>query len=941
MENNETRIGELDIAVVGMNCRFPDAGNIEAYWENLKKGVESVHSISDEELLQAGISQDTINNSNYVKAGSFIEDYDKFAASFFGYSARESALMDPQQRIFLELCWHAMEKAGYDAEKFTGIIGVFAGESYNSYLLNNVIKGRSTPNNVDNFFVQILNDKDNLATRIAYKLNLNGPAITIQTSCSTSLVAVHLACQSLLNRECDVALAGGVTVRSPHKAGYFYQDELIFSKDGHCRPFDADASGTIFGSGAGVVILKRLEDAVADGDIIHAIVKASAINNDGAEKVGYTAPGRKGQEAVLTSALALANIPKESITAIETHGTGTLLGDPIEFDSLYKVYGSNDVNHKIALGSVKSNLGHLESAAGIASFIKMVLCLENKTLVPSLNFKKQNPHIHMENSPFYVNVDVKEWKTTRNTSRRCAISALGIGGTNAHVILEEGFPISKKAEVRPTELVLLSAHTETALNKISDNLVEFMKKNPDSNFSAIAHTLRMGRREFNFRRAAVTSDSTNLIKVLEENNTNHTWYSYKKINNPQAVFMFPGQGSQYIQMAKEIYHYESVFTQVIDKGASILKQYLNLDIRDILFPGQEKAEEATHLLTQTNITQPALFLVEYALARLLKHWGLKPAAMIGHSIGEYVAACLAEVISFEDALKIVAKRGELINKLPQGKMCAVMLSEEQVKSLLNDRLSIATINGPSLTVIAGPADDIEKFTTLLTEKDLSYRFLHTSHAFHSWMMQEAYEPFLDFIKKAKLNIPRIPYISNVTGTWITEEQAMSSEYWARQIISPVRFNDGLSILLENDKNIYVEVGPGTTLSTFVKKRDIHCPIMSCLPHALEEQSSLERIYSAIAKLWIAGVSFNWEQFDKQGSWQKVELPVYPFERQAYWVQPSATVREESIENIQLNVTAVSPEYTESTAYVQGPRNELEKKMINLFAGTLGMNSLDI
>ncbi|MFZ5989470.1 MAG: amino acid adenylation domain-containing protein [Bacillota bacterium] len=949
MENNytdEAKWGVLDIAVVSMDCRFPDADSPEAYWKNLVDGVESVVPLSDEELLKSGIPSEAINQPNYVKAASFIEDSDKFAASFFGYSAKEAAMMDPQHRVFLELCWHALEKAGFDSEQYKGSIGVFAGTTFNSYLLNNILKGRSITNNADNFFVQILNDKDNLATRVSYKLNLNGPALSIQTACSTSLVAIHYACQSLLNHECDIALAGGVTVRSPHKAGYFYQPDMILSKDGHCRPFDAEASGTIFGSGAGVVALKRLEDALEDGDTIHAIIKGSSVNNDGSEKVGYTAPGRKGQEAVLSSALALAGVPKETITAIEAHGTGTILGDPIEFESLNKVYGSANSNHKIALGSVKSNLGHLECAAGIASFIKMVLCLKNKKLVPSLNFSKPNPHIQIDNTPFYVNTEVKEWKPVQDAPLRCAISSFGIGGTNGHLILEEGIEdgpkVKEQSSDRPSELVLLSARTETALNKMSDNLVRFLRQNPDTDISDMAYTLRTGRRAFEFRKAVVASDIKSVCKVLEENDTKKSWTSYKKFNDPQIVFMFPGQGSQHIRMAKSIYESEPVFKKYVDKGAEVLKPLMGLDIRDILFPIDEKAEEAKQALTRTNITQPVLFVIEYALSCLWMSWGIKPNALVGHSIGEYAAACLAGVISYEDALAIVTKRGELINNLPQGSMCGLHLSEEQVKPFLTEKLSIASINGPTFTVVSGPKEDIDKFTKVLEDNGHNYSLLHTSHAFHSWMMQPAYEPFIKFVGRFKLNAPQIPCISNVTGDFMTAEQATSPEYWASHIIAPVRFSDGADKLLKNEKCVYLEVGPGTTLGTFMKNHDPKVNAISCLPHANDPTCSLEYIYGAAARLWISGVSFDWNSFEGERTCKRLELPVYPFERKSYWIQPADSGKEESFENIHIDAPAsVSADQGAAEVIKQGPRNETEQKVMDIFVKTLGVSPIDI
>lgn len=944
---NQSSYNELDIAVIGMDCRFPDADSPEDYWENLKNGLESVVTLSDEDLQQAGIPPEIYNQPHYVKAASCISGPDQFAASFFGYSGKEAAVMDPQHRIFLELCWNALEKAGYDSERYPGDIGVFAGATFNSYMLNNVFGGRGISNSGDQFFIQIANDKDNLATRVAYKLNLRGPALSLQTACSTSLVSIHYACQSLLNQECDMALAGGVTVRSPHKAGYLYQPEMILSQDGHCRPFDGGASGTVFGNGAGVVVLKRLEDAVRDGDRIRAIIKGSAVNNDGSEKVGYTAPGRRGQEAVLTSALTLSGVPKESITAVEAHGTGTILGDPIEFESLNKVYGGSGGQHRVALGSVKSNLGHLECAAGIASFIKMVLCLEHKTLVPSLNYECPNPHIRLDNTPFYVNIQTREWLPAEGEPLRCGVSAFGIGGTNAHLILEEGIQRAAAKQERPVELVLLSARTESALESMSTRLAGHLRQNPETPLADLAYTLRSGRRELEFRRAAIASDGQELAHVLEENNPRQSWSFPRKHKDPQVVFMFPGQGSQHIRMAREVYLHEPVFRERLDAGAELLQPLLKLDIRDILFPQETQEEEAARALTKTCITQPVLFVIEYALACLWQSWGVKPHTMIGHSIGEYAAACLAGVMSFEDGVRVVVKRGQLIHELPQGKMCGVSMSEEEVQSFLTGSLSIAALNGPTFSVVSGPAEDMEVFTEALERRGLPYSILHTSHAFHSPMMEPICEPFAAYMRTIALRPPQIPYLSNVTGEYITAEEAVSPEYWARHILAPVRFSQGISALLNKERLIFLETGPGMTLATFIKNHDPKAAVVSCLPRSTEHVCSLGNLYGAAGKLWMMGLSIDWSRFEGDREYRKTELPGYPFERKSYWLEPAGGRLEQEFDaRVQMDGDGNREEAGgsasgEGSAGKEVPSNDVERAVLHIFRKTLGSNEVGI
>jgi amino acid adenylation domain-containing protein/non-ribosomal peptide synthase protein (TIGR01720 family) len=863
-----------------MACRFPGAKNIEEYWDNLKNGVESVTFLSDEELRQTGVEEATINDPNYVKAAFVIDGVDGFDANFFGYSPKEAAMIDPQQRLFLELAWLALEQAGYATEEALGPIGVFGGTSFNTYFINNLMAGRRLVSNSEAFFLQTSNDKDNLTTRTSYKLNLKGPSVSVQTACSTSLVAIHYAVQSLLNYECEMALAGGVSVKVPQRAGYFYADEMILSSDGHCRPFDEQASGTVFGSGAGIVLLKRLEDAIKDNDNIIAVIKGTAINNDGSDKVGYTAPSIKGQVEVINNALAISGVEIDSISAIEAHGTGTSLGDPIEFQALNQVF-KPFLKKKCAVGSVKGNLGHLECAAGIASFIKMVLCLKNKYLVPSVNFKKANSYLEIDDSPFYINVHLKEWLRQGNIPLRAGVSAFGIGGTNAHVILEE-YENKKQTNgnCRPIQLITLSAKTETALANTAKELAAFLEGNNSDILSDVAYTQKVGRSVFTFRLATICENRDNAIALLRNMSPDQVWKG-KSNSQPKIVFMFPGQGSQYINMARDIYKFEPIFRYWFDYCSQGLKQYLNEDLKELVFV--EEPSEST-LINHTKIVQPLLFAIEYALAQLWMHWRVKPQGMIGHSIGEYVAACLAGVFSLDDALFVVANRAILMNGVEPGTMCAVALSEEDIAQYLNKGLSLAAINAPKLTVVSGIQSQIQKLVQNLDKAKINYRMLHTSHAFHSEMMSIIAQPFLDIIKKVKLLPPAIPYFSNVSGEWITTGLACNPEYWVKHLLSTVKFSQSIKMTLKEGYNLFLEIGPGTTLNSLVKMHEPQAHVISSLPHAKDQRSSLESLITALGKLWLASVPINWNKFYENESRQKIRLPGYPFEKKRYWIE---------------------------------------------------------
>lgn len=894
MENNlaDSFNNKDEIAIIGMAGRFPGANNVDVFWQNLQNGVESISFFTDEELLATGVEPTLVNDHRYVKAGTVLQDIELFDASFFGFTPRDAEITDPQHRIFMECAWSALEDAGYDSATYTGQIGLFAGTTVSNYLLSNLYPNRDFIKLAGAFPIFIGNDKDHLTTQISYRLNLRGPSVNVQTTCSTSLVAVHLASQSLLNGESDIALAGGVSIQVPQKTGYLYQEGEINSPDGHCRAFDAQAQGTIFGSGSGVVVLKRLEDAVVDGDRIHGVIKASAINNDGSLKVGYTAPSVDGQREVILEALALAEVEPETINYIEAHGTGTPLGDPIEIAALTQAFRTR-TNKKgfCAIGSVKTNIGHLDAAAGVTGLIKTVLALKNRQIPASLHFQEPNPQIDFANSPFYVNHQLSEWKTN-GTPRRAGVSSFGIGGTNAHVILEEAPMIEASSPSRPYQLLLLSAKTSTALDTATAQLHDYFEQTPDINLPDAAYTLQVGRRDFDYRRVAICQDLDDAVKSLHSQDPQTILSHHHKSNHCQVIFMFSGQGSQYINMGRELYEVEPTFTEHIDICAETLRSHLGLDIRSLLYPQHEEIETASKQLQQTALTQPALFVTEYALAQLFLSWGVRPEAMIGHSIGEYVAATISGVFSLEDALKIVAKRGQFMQQVPPGSMLAIKLPEKEVQLLLDrnqfsqQSLQIAVINSPSSCVVSGTNQAVAALEEQLSAQEVECRLLHTSHAFHSVMMESILKAFSEVFKTVKLNVPQIRFISNVTGDWITEQQATNPDYWCQHLRKPVRFSDGISQLVQQFEGVFLELGPGRTLSTLTRQhldRNAQQQVLTSLPHVKERQSDVRFLLQTLGCLWLRGVEIDWSEFYTHEHRHRLPLPTYPFERQRYWI----------------------------------------------------------
>jgi acyl transferase domain-containing protein len=886
MSNIEATDHPDDIAIIGIAGRFPKTKGIDEFWLGLREGVELISPVTDRELDSSGIDAAVRNSPNYVRASAILEDVDLFDASFFGMNPREAEVMDPQHRVFLECAWQAIEMAGYGSEGDLGSVGVYAGASTNNYWMN-IYSCPGISRVLTPFQISLVNDKDHLPTRISYKLNLKGPSVNVQTACSTSLVAVHMACRSLLDGECDMALAGGVSISSFKKAGYFYEEGGICSPDGHCRAFDARARGTVGGNGIGIVVLRRLNDAIASGDYIHAVIKGSAVNNDGSLKVGYTAPSIEGQAQVIAEAMAVARVEPDTISYVEAHGTGTALGDPIEIAALTQVFRARTNKKQFcAIGSVKTNVGHLDAAAGVTGLIKTVLALKNEMLPPSLHFESPNPKINFEESPFYVNGRLTAWPRS-DSPRRAGVSSFGIGGTNAHLVVEEAPVVEPSGPGRHWQLLAISAKTSTALEQATRNLHEHLKQHSSSNLADIAYTYQVGRRRFPHRRVIVCRDVDDAITALETPSHERILTESRELRNRPVIFMFPGQGSQYVNMGVELYESEKGFRSRIDKCAVLLKPQLGHDVRQFLYPGRESPVDAAERLKQTAIAQAALFAIEYSLAMQWLEWGVKPRAMIGHSIGEYVAACVAGVLSLENALRLVASRGQLMQTLPEGAMLAVSLSAVEMRFRLGPQLSLAAINSPARCVVSGRADRIDELARHLSDEGIACSRLHTSHAFHSEMMEPIMRSFTEQVRKLDLNRPRIPYISNVTGTWITGEEATKPDYWTTHLRQTVRFAEGIAELMKEPDGVFLEVGPGGALSTLVlQQRPNEQSAISSLNQVRGRGSDVQNLLKALGRLWLAGVEVDWLAFYAGQRRQRLPLPTYPFERQRYWLRRS-------------------------------------------------------
>ncbi|MBA4136616.1 MAG: non-ribosomal peptide synthetase [Opitutus sp.] len=884
------------IAVIGLACRFPGARNADAFWENLRRGVESIAPLSDEQLEAAGVPREVHDHPAYVKRRPLIEDAAMFDASFFGYAPTDAARMDPQHRLFLETAWEAVEHAGYDTERHTGAIGVFAGSHQNAYLLNNLSPGREAIEEFlgcrqSNSLPTLLgNDKDFLTSRVAYKMNLRGPAVTVQTACSTSLVAVVMACDSLRSGQTDMALAGGVALLLPEHKGYIFQDGGIQSGDGHCRAFDASANGTVFGSGVGVVVLKRLSAALADGDTIHAVIRGAALNNDGSLKASYTAPAVEGQAAVIRAAQEQGGVAPDTITYVEAHGTATALGDPVEITALTQAFRRGTVRNEFcALGSVKTNVGHLDAAAGIAGFIKTVLALREKQIPASLHFDTPNPRIDFAQTPFKVVTQLTPWFVSKGIPRRAAVSAFGVGGTNAHVVLEEAPAADTSPSTRAAQLLLLSARTPTALDAASARLASQLRASGAPDFADVAYTLQVGRREFGHRRILVARDATEAAQLLEKPDPRRVLTQLCQGRDTPVVFMFPGQGSQYAGMGAALYEQETVFRESVAVCAGLLREHLELDVTRLLCATEAEKPWAEDKLAQTRFAQPALFTMEYALARLWMSWGIQPAALIGHSLGEYVAATLAGIFTLGRAVEIVAERAKLIEARPPGAMLAVRLPERELQPLLGQSLDLAAVNSSSLCVASGPVDAIGALEQELRGRSVPTIRLNAAHAFHSASMDAVTPPLARRLKKRPLQTPAIPCISSVTGRLLSDAEAVDPDYWAQHARRTVRFAAALGALLDEPR-VFLEVGPGAALTTLARQhagRTEDHAVFASLPSVREPEQAA--MLGALGRLWLAGVRPEWEKFHAREKRRRVPLPTYPFERKRHWVEPVRAV----------------------------------------------------
>ncbi|TCS39448.1 acyl transferase domain-containing protein [Paucimonas lemoignei] len=874
-----------DIAIIGMAGRFPKAENVEQFWANLVSSTDCITRFSREELERMGVSQAALDDPNFVPAAGFIPDQDKFDAHFFEMNPREAANLDPQHRFALEVAWQTLEHAGYTPESVNGSIGVFAGVNMSTYFIFNLLKGDEATSAGDALDTQISVDKDMFASRISYKLNLNGPSIALGTACSTSLVCIHLACQSLLNGESKMALAGGSHIATPNCTGHIYHQGGYSSPDGYCRAFDEKGKGTVGGAGTCFVLLKRMEDALADNDTIYAVIKGSAVNNDGSEKIGYTAPSIVGQTNIIAEAQAVAGVEPDTIRFIEAHGTATELGDPIEFTALTRAFRlQTDKKNFCGIGSVKTNIGHLGMAAGAASVIKASLALKNKVIPESLNFEKPNPKLDIENSPFYV-IDKLERIEEGEHPARAGVSSLGIGGTNAHIVLEEP-PETESSESRPWQLLVLSAKTPAALDRMTDNLADWMKHADSEKLADAAYTLQVGRKPFAFRRAFVLQDD--MPPRLAGQVAPAKGITGRASDKPRkVVFMFPGGGTQHVDMARDLYEQEPAFRASMDECAALFRRKIGLDLVGLIYPDAAQAEANAATLQKPKNFFGALFAVEYSLARLWMSWGVKPDALIGHSLGEYIAACIAGVFSLEDAVSLICCRGALFEKIEKGSMLSVTLPAEEVQQLLIDGVSIATINDPGRCVVAGRIGPMQEFEEILSKREIEYKKLLIDTAGHSPMVDPILQEFGQFLPTIKFGKPAIPFISNMSGGWADPAEIATAAYWKNHLRQPVRFSDGVATLLKDDNSVFLEVGPGNALCSFVRSQlqpNSQSVLLNSLRHVKEEKDDQFHLLETMGKLWLAGVTPDWKAFHGEEQRKRIALPTYPFERKRYWVE---------------------------------------------------------
>lgn len=913
------------IAVIGMSGRFPGADSVEEFWDNLVHERETITFYSDEELKKAGIDDTLIQNPNYVKAKGVLKDIELFDAKFFGMSPGEAELTDPQHRLMLQEAWKALEDAGYPCYDYQGQIGVYVGCSMSSYMLLNVYPNIKKEISSGSLVAAIGNDKDSLSTTISYHMNLTGPSINIQSSSSTSLVAICTACQSILNYQSDMSIAGGVALGPPVVSGYLYEENGIVSKDGHCRPFDADANGFVPGMGLGLVVLKRLDKAIEDRDHIYAVIKGFSVNNDGANKISYHAPSVKRQTDVVVEAQEIADIQPETISYIECHGTGTKLGDPIEIAALKSAFArSTNKKRFCALGSVKSNIGHLDTAAGVAGFIKVCCALKEKMIPPTLHFQKLNPEISLKDSPFYVNTELHQWDST-GIPNRAGVTSLGMGGTNAHVILE-AYDVEKVLrEEEDSYVFVTSAKTQESLDVYTKKLVEYLNGHSEVFIGDVAYTLAVGRNAFPYRRALYYSRTKGLTGLADLNNMNSTTNYFTK--KRKLAFLFTGQGAQYLNIGKQLYLTEKIYREAYDECDAIFYSFSGVSIKNIVFG---EAEDYGRI-NETQYDQPVLVAFEYALAKLYSSWGINPDIMIGHSLGEYTAACLSGVLTLRDCFYMIHLRSKYMQEQKPGAMLVVHLSECEMKELLLQedfkQLDLAEVNAPNICVVAGGLDEINKLILYLEQNGIQHSLRKVNHAFHSRLMKPMIDLLKEKYKKIQIHAPKIPFVSCFTGELVTVEELRNSEYWLNQLIQPVQFSKGLQTILNQGETIFLELSGVDILSTFVREQlrtnefDRVIPSMSIRDRS---EGCILQIQKAVGKLWTQGVSVHWNQFYANSPYYRISLPTYAFYNKRYWmnetkvnvIQLNEQVRTEKSDHDQIDLPDAVEQLTDTQQKIQ-------------------------
>ncbi|HRO15765.1 MAG TPA: type I polyketide synthase, partial [Paracoccus sp. (in: a-proteobacteria)] len=891
-----TRDTSTDIAIIGMAAQLPGALSVQEYWRNLLDGVESIRPVDAGTLIARGESRARIAQPNYVPAAAELEQFDGFDPEFFGLGPKDAAIMDPQHRKLLETCWHALEDAGIMPDRFRGVIGVYAGCGQGTYYWKNIQSNRALVDDVGDFLLRHTgNDKDFLATRVSHVLDLKGPSVNVQTACSTSLVAVHQACNALLGGECDMALAGGVTIELPHGRGYLFRENEILSPDGHCHAFDHRAAGTVFGSGAAVVALRRLDDAIAAGDSVWAVIRGSALNNDGAAKAGYLAPSVNGQASAVAEALAVSGCEPATIGYVECHGTGTALGDPIEVMALTQAFamapgGDAPRAADCLLGSVKTNIGHLDTAAGTAGLIKAALAVHHGQIPPSLSYEKPNPAIPFADTPFRVCDRLTGWPDL-GAPRRAGVNSLGGGGSNAHVVIEEPPPARASEDADwPFHVIALSGRSRAALDANAAALADWLEANPGADLADVSWTLIEGRRHFDRRRVLTAADAADAARMLREPDPRQV-FDHKPVGEPpRVVFMLPGGGSQYPGMARDLYQTEPVFRDWMDRGLDHLKAAHGLDLRPLWLPGDDPAAlaEAERALRQPSRQLPLLMIVEHALAQLWMSWGVQPAALIGHSMGENTAACLAGVMRFTDCIDLVHLRGRLFDEVPPGGMVSVPAAPEEFADLLGDDLDIAAVNAPGLTVVSGPRAALDAFAARMSAREIEVQDIPISIAAHSRMLEPIMGRFRDFLRSIPLSAPQIPIISNGSGIPLTDAEATDPDYWVRHLRGTVRFGDGLAHLGTDPETVYLEVGPGRAMSAMAQAQPgiTADQVVSSLRHPQQALPDDRYFLTALARLWAAGVAVGWDQVWGGARRNRLRLPGYRFQRQRYFIEPA-------------------------------------------------------